>query len=75
MLTSTDITVCDKEGVHKIVVFVIICERETFTWNSHSTFNSKNGVRLDAFLSELLDRNLWGILFLRNGYTDLDDFS
>lgn len=73
MRTFTNITVCDIEGVHQIFVFVI-CERETVTWNSHSTFNSKSGVRLDAFLSAILDRNLWDILFLRNGYTDFDDF-
>lgn len=74
MLTFTNITVHDIEGVHKIFLFVI-CERETVTWNSHSNFYSKNGVRLDTFLSAILDRNLWDILFLRNGYTDLDDFS
>lgn len=74
MRTFTYITVHDIEGVHTIFVFVI-CERETVTWNSHSTLNSKNGVRLDAFSSAILHRNLWDILFLRNGYTDLDGFS
>lgn len=75
MLTFTNITVHEIEGVHTIFVLVIICDRETVTWNSHSTFDSKNGVRLDVFLSAILDRNLWDILFLRNGCTDLDDFS